>query len=86
MSTTQLKSLILVLMLLMVVSLFNGLFVLFNDNGNPNSKRTFHRLVLRVTLATALLTSMIYGFYSGKLGSHAPWNQRAAVQQQLPNP
>ncbi len=80
MSATQLKILILVLMLLMLVSLFNGLFILFKDNGAPDSRRTFHRLVVRASLAAALLGTMVYGFYSGKLQSHAPWNRPQAVQ------
>jgi hypothetical protein len=81
MSAVQLKIFILVIMLLMIVSLFNGLFVLFKDNGAPDSKRTFYRLVIRVSLAVTLLASMIYGFYSGKLVSRAPWNNPATVQQ-----
>lgn len=83
MSALQLKSLIVVLMLLMVISLFNGLYVLFKDNGAPDSRRTFHRLVLRVTLAAALLSTMIYGFYTGKLGSHAPWNRHTTIQKPI---
>ncbi|HQQ62061.1 MAG TPA: DUF2909 domain-containing protein [Pseudomonadales bacterium] len=83
MSALQLKSLIAVLMFLMVISLFNGLFVLFKDNGAPESKRTYHRLVLRVTLAAALLGTMIYGFYSGKLASHAPWNRNITIQKSI---
>lgn len=77
MTSLQLKALILALMILMVISLFNGLFVLLKDNGAPDSKRTFYRLVIRVTLATALLLTMIYGFSSGKLQSSAPWNKAA---------
>lgn len=81
MSGSQLKILILVLMALMVISLFNGLLVLFQDNGAPDSKRTFHRLVIRVTLASALLSAMVYGFYTGKLQSSAPWDRPATTQQ-----
>jgi hypothetical protein len=84
MTTLQLKMLILLLMVLMVLSLFNGLYVLFKDNGAPDSRRTLHRLVLRVSLAAALLSTMIYGFYTGKLGSQAPWNRPASAQQQSP--
>lgn len=81
MSGSQLKTLILVLMVLMVISLFNGLYILFQDNGAPDSKRTFHRLVIRVTLASALLSAMVYGFYTGKLHSSAPWDRPASAQQ-----
>lgn len=81
MSELQLKALILLLMFLMVVSLFNGLYVLFKDNGAPESRRTFHRLVIRASLAFALLVTMVYGFYTGKLKSDAPWNQPHTLQQ-----
>ncbi len=84
MSGPQLKMLILALMVLMVISLFNGLFVLFQDNGAPDSKRTFHRLVIRVTLASALLSAMVYGFYTGKLQSSAPWDRPSATKQLPP--
>lgn len=81
MSELQLKVLIMFLMFLMAVSLFNSLYVLFKDNGDPESKRTLHRLVIRVSLAVALLITMIYGFYTGKLKSDAPWDQPPATQQ-----
>ncbi len=81
MSTSQLQMLILVILLLMVISLLRSLYLLFKDNGDPKSKRTYHSLVVRVTLATALLSTMIYGFYTGKLQSHAPWNNPAVLQQ-----
>jgi len=81
MSSLQLKMLIALLMLMMVASLFNGLWVLFKDNGAPDSKRTFHRLVIRVTLAAALLACMVYGFMSGKLQSRAPWNNLPTAEQ-----
>ena len=84
MSALQIKALILLLIFLMFVSLFNGLYVLFKDNGDPESKRTLHRLVIRVSLASALLITMIYGFYTGKLESDAPWNRPAATQQPSP--
>ena len=81
MNEVQLKALILLLMFLMAVALFDGLYVLFKDNGAPESKRTFYRLVIRVGLATALLITMVYGFYTGKLQSSAPWNQTPTTQQ-----
>ncbi len=81
MSTQQLQTLILVLLLLMALSLSQSLYVLFKDNGSPKSKRTLRSLIVRVTLATALLSTMIYGFYSGKLRSNAPWNNPAILQQ-----
>ena len=84
MSTHQLQILILAIFLLMAISLLRSLYVLFKDNGNPKSKRTYHSLIVRVTLATALLSTMIYGFYTGKLQSHAPWNNPDVMQQSAP--
>lgn len=84
MSALQIKALILLLIFLMFVSLFNGLYVLFKDNGDPESKRTLHRLVIRVSLASALLITMIYGFYTGKLESEAPWNKPTPAQHSSP--
>ena len=86
MSALQLKALILLIMFLMAMSLFNGLYVLFKDDGDPESKRTFHRLAVRVSLALALLIAMVYGFYTGKLESGAPWNQPPVTQTPLPAP
>lgn len=75
MSDVQLKILIAILFALMILSLFDGLYILFKDEGAPASKRLFHRLVIRVCLALALLTTMAYGVYSGKLHSAAPWHR-----------
>ena len=72
-----LKALIIILLIGVLVSLFTGLTFLFQDTGRPNSKRTWYALGVRVTLATALVLTMSYGFYTGelKIGSNAPWHQ-----------
>lgn len=75
MSALHLKILILLLMFFMALSLFHSLYILFKDDGDPTSRRTFYNLVTRVSLAVALLAAMVYGFYTGKLESEAPWNQ-----------
>lgn len=75
MTGLQLKVLLAVLFVLLFISLFSGLFVLFKDDGTPTSRRTFHRLAFRAALAVAIFCTMAYGFYSGKLQSHAPWTQ-----------
>jgi quinol-cytochrome oxidoreductase complex cytochrome b subunit len=71
-----LKALIIILLIGVLVSLFTGLTFLFQDTGRPNSKRTWYALGVRVTLATALVLTMSYGFYTGelKIGSNAPWH------------
>lgn len=81
MSPTQLKALIIVLMIMMLISLFDGLYVLFKDSGAPESKRTFHRLVIRAGIAAAMFAAIVYGFQSGKLHSKAPWNRPEVMQQ-----
>lgn len=80
MSALHLKILILLLMFLMALSLFHSLYILFKDDGNPTSRRTFYNLVARVSLAVALLATMVYGFYTGKLESSAPWNQQTTIE------
>ena len=72
----MLKVLIIVLLIGVVVSLFTGLTFLFKDTGQPDSRRTWYALGVRVTLATALLLTISYGFYTGQLqmGSNAPWH------------
>jgi hypothetical protein len=71
-----LKALIVILLIGVVVSLFSGLTFLFQDSGRTDSKRTWYALGVRVTLATALLVTISYGFYTGqlKIGSNAPWH------------
>lgn len=72
----MLKALIVILLIGVVVSLFSGLTFLFQDSGRTDSKRTLYALGVRVTLATALLLTISYGFYTGqlKIGSNAPWH------------
>jgi hypothetical protein len=75
-----LKVIILVLLVGVVLSLFSGLVFLFKDSDRQDSKRTLYALGIRVTLAAALLLTVLYGFYSGQLrmGVNAPWHQAAS--------
>lgn len=75
----MLKFIIVVLFIGVVASLISGLAFLFKDTERPESRRTLHALGVRITLATALLASIAWGFYSGELtmGKHAPWHDRA---------
>lgn len=72
----MLKVIIVVLFIGVVVSLFSGLVFLFKDTDTEESKRTWYALGVRITLATALLLTVSYGFYTGelKIGSSAPWH------------
>lgn len=69
-----LKSIIIVLMVAIIISLSRGLVFLFKDTGSTS--RTMHSLGLRVTLAAALLATITYGFFTGQLQIGAPWDSR----------
>jgi hypothetical protein len=69
-----LKPLIAVLFLAILVSLFCGLYFLLTDRGRSN--RTVNSLFVRVAFSAVLLLVLLYGFYTGDLGSHAPWLNR----------
>jgi len=79
-----LKVVIVVLFIGLVISLFSGLFFLIQDQGK--TMRTWQSLSVRLALAVLLMGFIVYGFYTGQLGSKAPWDQRhiksdAAIQQ-----
>ena len=71
-----LKTIIIVLLIGVIVSLFSGLVFLFKDTSRNDSKRTLYALGTRVTLASLLLITIAYGFYTGELrmGLNAPWH------------
>ena len=75
----MLKVVIVLLLLGVVASLTSGLVFLFKDTEQPNSKRTLYALGVRITLATLLLATIAYGFYTGELrmGVNAPWHSAA---------
>lgn len=78
----MLKIIIVLLLLGVVASLFSGLVFLFKDSDRADSKRTLYALGIRISLAGALLITVLYGFYSGqlRLGTNAPWHgDRSAV-------
>lgn len=83
----MLKIVIVVLLVGVLISLFSGLVFLFKDSDRQDSKRTLYALGVRITLAAALLITVLYGFYSGQLrmGTHAPWHD-AGTEQQEPAP
>ena len=77
-----LKFIIVILLLGLIISLGSGLVFLFKDVGS--TRRTLNSLGVRVALATALMATTVYGFYSGQLEVGAPWDARkyASPQQQ----
>jgi len=80
-----LKVIIIVLLIGVVVSLFSGLVFLFQDTDRTDSKRTWYALGIRITFATALLLTILYGFYTGQLriGSNAPWHNATHGDQSV---
>ncbi|WP_075186386.1 DUF2909 domain-containing protein [Teredinibacter haidensis] len=73
MSPATLKIAIVILFIAVIASLSSGLVFLFKDLGASESKRTLYALGVRITLAAALLMTIGYGIYSGKLANTAPW-------------
>jgi len=69
-----LKILIVILMVALVVSLGSGFYYLMVDQGDKTRRRTFHSLGVRLTLAIALLTLIVYGVATGQLGHRNPWD------------
>jgi len=69
-----LKLMIIGLMLALLASLGSGFYFLMVDQGDKNSRRTFHSLGVRLTLALALAGLVIFGVATGKLGHRNPWD------------
>jgi hypothetical protein len=67
-----LKVAILVNFVLLVISLFSSLIIVYKDQGQ--SMRPFAALVTRVSLAVLLMILIGYGLASGQIGSRAPWD------------
>jgi len=56
-----------------IIALAVALGALMKDQGNEGGTRTAKFLLLRVSLALALLAVTAFGFYTGQLGVSAPW-------------
>lgn len=78
-----LKVIIVILFIGVLISLTSGLYFLMKDVGSTR-KRTLYALGVRVTLAAALLATIVYGFVSGKLNSKAPWDRQMHPQNVSP--
>jgi hypothetical protein len=76
-ASSMIKIVIIFLLAGVVLSLFSSLAFLFRDSERPESKRALYALGIRITLAGALLLTVLYGFATGELsmGSNAPWHQ-----------
>lgn len=72
-----LKTIIVILFILVVISLSRALVFLLKDQQEPK-KRVLYALGVRISLAGLLLLCIFYGFYTGQLGSSAPWDKGPA--------
>jgi hypothetical protein len=71
-----LKIIIVLLFIALVASLFSGYIFLLKDKGT--TKRTWNSLSVRLALAALMMGVLIYGVYTGQLGSKAPWDAQLA--------
>jgi uncharacterized membrane protein len=69
-----LKAAIVLLMLSLVASLASGFYFLMIDQGDKRRRRLFNSLGVRLGLAIALASLIIYGVASGQLGHRNPWD------------
>jgi hypothetical protein len=75
-----LKAAIVLLMLALVASLGSGFYFLMLDKGNKEKRRTFHSLGVRLGIAAALMSLIIYGVAGGQLGRSNTWDDGPASQ------
>jgi len=69
-----LKAAIIFFMLALVASLASGFYYLMIDQGDKSSRRTFHSLGVRLTLALMLAGLIVFGIATGQLGHRNPWD------------
>ena len=70
----MLKTVIMLLMIALVASLASGLVFLMSDQGNPQKKRLFTSLGVRLGIGACLLLVILYGVMTGQLGHQNPWD------------
>jgi hypothetical protein len=68
------KVIIVFLFVALLISLSSGFVFLVKDRGN--TQRTWYALSVRLVLAALLMGFLIFGIYTGRLGSNAPWDAR----------
>ncbi len=81
-----LKVVIVVLFIALVASLFTGLAFLFKDRENEvESRRLWNALTVRLVLTVLLVGFLIFGVFTGRLSSNAPWDARYQTEAANPN-
>jgi hypothetical protein len=78
-----LKTLIVLFMVSLVVSLASGFYFLMVDQGDKTKRRTLNSLGVRLGLALGLAALLVYGVATGQLGHRNPWDAgpRGAASQ-----
>jgi uncharacterized membrane protein len=79
-----LKTIIVLLFIAILISLFGGLNFLVKDLGGNKKKRLLYALGIRITLAMLLMGTIIYGAYTGQIKSQAPWDKQLHPQNAAP--
>ena len=69
------KSIIVILFIGMLVSLFTALRYLVKDLGSPK-RRVMNTLRIRVTIAVLLIATVVIGAFTGQIGNQAPWDKK----------
>ena len=81
----MLKTLIVVFLAALVISLVSGAYFLMIDQGDRTRRRVLHSLGVRLGLAMGLMGLIVYGVATGQLGHRNPWDAgpqgSAEVQQ-----
>ena len=80
----MLKVIIFVLLIAVIASLTTGFYFLTKDQGDASKKRLYYALGIRVSLAMALMVTLVYGIASGQIGSKAPWDQELHPERLIP--
>lgn len=81
-----LKTIIVLLFVAILISLFGGLNFLVKDLGGNNKKRLLYALGIRIGLAGLLIATIIYGAYTGQIKSQAPWDRQLHPENAAPAP
>lgn len=78
----MLKTVIVIFMVALIISLGSGLYFLMVDQGDKTKKRVFTSLGVRLGLASGLIIVIIYGVATGQLGHRNPWDAGTVQAQQ----
>jgi cytochrome bd-type quinol oxidase subunit 2 len=75
----MLKFIIAIIFILLLISLFGSLFLVYKDKGR--TARAFFALSTRAGLAVLLLALIIFGLATDRVGIRPPWSNVPPMQQ-----